>query len=122
MKNSAATMMLCTTNLLMSQVPSAFSYKGVAMEACGTATINKQLSLKLTLVDAGASEKEIYSEAHAVESNQDGLFNINIGQGTPIDGTFDNIKNETHYIKVEMDKSGGSNYQYIGNVALKSIA
>lgn len=114
-------MMLCTSSLVMSQIPQAFSYQGLVMDTKGETSINKNVRLKITLVDADTHthEKEIYSEMHDIESNSLGMFNIDVGSGVPLAGAFDTTSSEkkAHYVKVEMDTTGESNYQFQGTVA-----
>lgn len=119
MKQFATKMMLCTSSLVMSQIPQAFSYQGLVMDTKGETSINKNVRLKITLVDADTHEKEIYSEMHDIESNSLGMFNIDVGSGVPLTGAFDTTSSEkkAHYVKVEMDTTGESNYQFQGTVA-----
>lgn len=124
MKNFVTNMMLCTSSLVMSQIPQAFSYQGVVMDASGETYINKDVRLKITLVDANHHQEEIYSEMHQIESNSQGLFNIDLGSGIPLTGEFntDKTKNNSHYVKVEIDTNGQSNYEFAGNVAVRRFA
>jgi len=94
------------------------------MDASGETSINKDVRLKITLVDAKHHQKEIYSEMHHIESNSQGLFNIDVGSGVPLTGVFntDQSKNNTHYVKVEIDTDGQSNYEFAGNVAVGHFA
>ncbi len=119
MKNFITNMMLCTSSLVMSQIPQAFAYQGVVMDASGETSTNKNARLKITLVDANQHQKEIYSEMHHIESNSQGLFNIDVGSGIPLAGSFNThqTKNKTHYVKVEIDTTGQSNYEFAGTVA-----
>jgi len=123
MENFATKMMLCTSGLVLSQIPKAFSYQGILMNNSGETTINKNLRLKITLVDVKTNDEETYSEMHNIESNNEGLFNIDVGKGIPLAGTFNQQKSITkaHYVRVEMDTNGQSNYQFIGTVVFGNV-
>jgi len=94
------------------------------MDASGATSINQDVRLKITLVDANQHQKEIYSEMHLIESNSQGLFNIDVGSGVPLTGSFNThqTKNNSHYVKVEIDTNGESNYEFAGNVAVGHVA
>jgi len=124
MKYLSTNMMICTASLVMSQVPLAFSYQGLVMDASGETSNSKDVRLKITLVDANQHQKEIYSEMHCIESNSQGLFNIDVGSGIPLTGSLNTnkTKNNAHYVKVEIDTTGQSNYEFAGTVAVGHFA
>jgi len=60
---------------------------------------------------------------HTTTTNQFGLFTLQIGNGTVVSGDFTTINwgANTHYAKVEMDETGGTNYQLMGTSQLLSV-
>ncbi len=65
----------------------------------------------------------VYVERHNVNSNEQGLFTLNIGQGSATSGSFDTIEwgADSKFIKVELDAAGGTNYTLIGTNQLMSV-
>jgi hypothetical protein len=65
----------------------------------------------------------VYSETHSTITHTLGLFNLNIGTGTVVSGTFAGINWGTgaKFIEVEMDATGGSSYVSMGTTQLNSV-
>ena len=115
--------LLCCHSLF-AQVPQSFSYQGVAKNADGEIIANSSLSLKIGIIEATeTTAPEVYSEIHQAESNEIGLFTIDIGQGEAINGVFENIVwgSASHYINISMDATGGERYVFVGQVELLSV-
>lgn len=84
---------------------------------------NKAVSFRLSILQESESGTVAYSETHSGTTNAFGLVNLEIGQGTPVTGTFYSIAWSLHpyYIKVEMDPNGGNSYQWMGTSQLLSV-
>ena len=56
-------------------------------------------------------------------TNNFGLANLNIGEGSTVSGDFSTIdwSTDKYYIKVEMDATGGTSYQLMGTSQLLSV-
>ncbi|MCU0429213.1 MAG: putative metal-binding motif-containing protein [Cytophagaceae bacterium] len=106
----------------MAQVPAGINYQGVARDASGSPLSNKNIRLRISILNgiAGASE---YSETHSTTTNIAGAFNIVIGKGTVVSGTFAAILWGTgnKFAKIEMDPNGGVNYTDLGTTQLMSV-
>ena len=70
-------------------------------------------------MQASATGTAVYTETHAVTTNEFGLVSLNIGAGTTSDD-FSAIdwSNGPYFIKVELDENGGSNYSEMGTAQL----
>lgn len=112
-----------TAMALFAQAPESFKYQGVARDNSGNVLANQNIGLKISILENSSSGNVVYSETHNVTTNQFGLFNIGIGSGTAVTGTFSSINwgNTTHYTKIEMDETGGTNYQLMGVSQLLSV-
>lgn len=108
---------------LCAQVPQAFNYQGVARNFSGTPIANQNIGLRITILQGSANGTEVYKEIHLTTTNNLGLFNIPVGKGTPAIGVFSEIdwSNGDHFIQIEMDENGGSDYQLIGTSQLLSV-
>lgn len=113
---------LLTTQLL-SQSPQAFNYQGVARDLSNNPITNRNIGLRISILQNSTIGSEVYKELHLTQTNQLGLFNIKIGLGTPVISVFKDINwsKEIHFLQIEMDENGGSNYQLIGTSQLLSV-
>ena len=111
------------TFLSFAQVPQGISYQAIALDASGNPVVSANVGIRLSILDATATGAVLYSESHIKTTNPQGLFNLVIGQGTNIFGTFASIKWETNskFLKVEMDAAGGTNYVLVGTTELLSV-
>ena len=114
---------LATTLVLFAQAPQAFQYQAVVRNDSGELITNQSVSLQISILQGSAVGASEYSETHATITNTYGLVNIEIGNGTLVSGSFTDIDwaSDTYYLKVEIDESGGSNYQHIGTSQLFSV-
>ena len=103
--------------------PQAINYQGVARDSQGHPLINRNVSLKLSILDSSATGNSVYAETHSVTTNASGLFNIAIGNGVLVSGTFAGISwgQGDKWLKTEIDTSGGSNYQLVGTTQFLSV-
>lgn len=115
---------VCSTNLLaQADVPNGINYQGIARNQNGSVYVNQNISVRISILSGNAQGTVLYSETHNVQTNVFGLFNLAIGRGTPLSGSFDNIPWESanQYVKVEVDVAGGSNYTTVGSNELLSV-
>lgn len=108
---------------IFAQSPEMFKYQGVARDNSGNILSNQSIGLKISILENSSTGNVVYSETHSVSTNQFGLFNVEIGNGTVVSGTFSSIGwgSTTHYTQVEMDATGGTSYQLMGVSQLLSV-
>ncbi len=108
---------------LFAQVPQAFNYQGVARDLSGTPIPNQTIGLRIAILQETPTGTEVYKETHTTTTTSLGLFNLKIGTGTIVNGTFSNINwsNNNHFLQIEMDETGGNTYQLIGSSQLMSV-
>lgn len=106
-----------------SQTPEAFNYQGVARDLSGNPLPNKNISLKIAILQGSASGEVRYQEQHNVTTSQSGMFTIQIGYGFTLFGSFSNIDwgLDGHFIQVELDENGGNNFKIVGTSQLLSV-
>lgn len=104
-------------------VPEAIKYQAVARDNGGNILANKNIGIRLSILKGTISGTAVYVETHATTSNNLGLINLEIGKGTPVTGTMSAINwgNDSYFIKIEMDETGGSNYTLVGTSQLVSV-
>jgi hypothetical protein len=103
------------------------NYQGAATDANGDELTNQTISLKASIISGSASGNLEWEETHSTTTDQFGLFNVVIGQGTNTTNgataTFDDMDwgSGNHFLKIEMDASGGTNYAMIGTTQMMSV-
>ena len=105
------------------QSPPSIPYQAVARNAAGNLITNQTVSLRFTIQDDAIGTNVFYRETQSVTTNKLGLFNLNVGAGTPVTGTFGGItwSSGTKFMKVEMDPAGGSSYVNMGTSQMMSV-
>ena len=64
----------------LGQAPQAFNYQAILRNSDGTVKANETVSLQINLIDDNGSS--VYMEIHNTQTNQLGLVNVVIGEGT----------------------------------------
>ena len=108
---------------LFAQAPQKFSYQAVVRNANNTLVANTQVGVRVSILQGSATGSAIYSETHIVNSNANGLVTLVIGDGSVINGVFENIDwvSGPYFLKTEMDPAGGTNYTIEGTQQLLSV-
>jgi hypothetical protein len=116
----AAILLSC---LLMAQAPQAFDFQGVARDASGNVMSSQGISLRISILAGTPGGDVAYQETHSVTTSPFGLFTIQVGNGTPTQSTFPSIGwgSSSHFIQVELDASGGNDFQDMGTTQLLSV-
>ena len=84
--------------------------------------INQEIKVRFTIIKDQASGTEIYKEEHYTMTDNEGLFNLIIGQGTQLSASsFPQIDWGTglHFLKVEVDIKNG--YKNMGTQQIWSV-
>jgi hypothetical protein len=103
------------------QTPQAFKYQGIARDNTGAVLSSASISIRPSIHDGSASGLIVFQETHAVTTNSLGLFNLNIGQGTPSVGSFSGINWSTGNKYMEVEINFGSGYVSMGTSQLLSV-
>lgn len=107
----------------LAQSPQLFNYQGVARDNAGNVLSNQNIGLQIDIRQTTATGLVVYSETHSATANNFGLFNLQIGSGTPLIGTLSSIgwANGPFFMEVSLDATGGTNYQSMGVSQLLSV-
>ncbi len=108
---------------IFAQSPQSFRYQSVVRDAAGTALVNQPVNFQISIISGSITGTVVYSETHTASTNAYGIVTLNVGGGTPVTGTFSSINwgSASHYIKVEADPAGGTNYLDMGTTQLLSV-
>ena len=104
------------------QFPQKINYQAVVRNNAGDPISSQNVSLRLSILN-GAAGAALYSETHSVTTNNFGLVNLQIGNGTPVTGTFNTIDWSlgNRHLKIEADVAGGSTYTTLSTTELVSV-
>ncbi|WP_316739682.1 hypothetical protein [Pedobacter aquatilis] len=107
------------------QAPQQFNYQGAARNTNGTPLANKNIALRISILDASATGTAQYTEVRNVVTNAFGLYSVVIGSAgaTSTTGTIAAVTWGTSlkFIKVEVDPDNGSNFSLAGTAQLLSV-
>lgn len=109
-------LLIACTETILAQAPMQIPYQGVARDAQGIALQNQQISLRLSIEDFSGTD--LFQEVHSANTNQFGLFNVQIGsiQNLNIDWG-----SGTKFLHIEMDTQGGTNFIDLGSTQFLSV-
>jgi len=94
------------------------------LDAPGQVLWNEDIGVQFSILSGSETGTIIYKETHATITDEYGMFNLVIGQGL-VQGTqsFNMIDwgSGYHFLKVEVDKTGGTDYVEMSNQQLWSV-
>ncbi len=105
------------------QAPQGFNYQLIARDADGNLISGQNLGFRLSILEEGIAGNPVYAETHTVATNAYGQAVLVVGNGIPVFGSFNQIDwgSQPHYIKTELDATGGNNWQVMGTTQLLSV-
>jgi hypothetical protein len=119
----AAGFLFCNVAFAQVAPPAGINYQAVARDNSGSILANNTLSIRISILNAinGAPQ---FQETHTVTTNQFGLFNIVIGQGTFVTGPFNSLStipwgSSNYFAKIEANP--GTGYIDMGTMQLWSV-
>jgi len=103
--------------------PQGISYQAVIRSTSGAIVPLQSVRLRLSIRDTTAAGTVVYQETHQATTNQHGLVNLIIGQGTVVSGAFATINwgAANKFLQVEVDPAGGTSYTNIGTQQMMSV-
>ncbi len=102
------------SNILIAQVPQVINYQAVARDNSGLEIVNTSITVRFSIGGAGVSSGTFdYQETHTTSTNDFGLFNVKMGQGTPTGPAVTAINwNTQRFLLVEVNF--GSGFEQMG--------
>jgi hypothetical protein len=109
--------------VMTAQVPCGFSYQAVVHNNEGEIIGNQFVKFRFSIIRGTKSSTPVYMEIQSVTTNNFGLANIIIGKGTSVQGEFSTQGwgLAKHFLKMELDASGGSDFVHLGTIELMSV-
>ncbi len=112
-----------TVGQAYAQTPQAIPYQGVARNESSELLASQNISLRFTIRNGSESGTIVYQETHKLTTSNLGLFNTNIGAGSPVIGTLAAVNwgSGAKFLQVEMDVNGGSAFIDMGTAQFNSV-
>ena len=94
---------------MIGQITQSIAYQSVVRNSDGSEMSSIAMIITFRIHDVTASGTVVYQESHSTTSNSQGLVVLNVGQGQPSVGTFDNIDwgNGAKFLHVVMNAGNG---------------
>ena len=116
------TILIFISSIVLAQAPQGFTYQGVATNNEGIEISNQDISIRVSILAETASGNSVYLETHLTTTDAFGLFNVVIGSGqTESDFSTIDWGSSAHFLKIELDINGGSEYIHIGTQQMMSV-
>jgi hypothetical protein len=112
-------MCFCLWIGLFAQTPQKMSYQAVIRDAGGNLVTNKQIKMRITILEGALPGSMVYQEMQSPVTNENGLVTVEIGEDIRFE--IINWGNGNHYIKTEIDPTGGLNYTIVATSQLLSV-
>ncbi len=107
---------------IFAQTPQAFKYQTVIRNSSGDVLANQNVGIQLSILEGSDTGMPVYTETWNLTSNQFGLINLNVGEGTSSDDfSIIGWGNNSYWLKIALDESGGTNYTDMGTSQLLSV-
>ncbi|MFN5207934.1 MAG: FISUMP domain-containing protein [Bacteroidota bacterium] len=106
-----------------SQAPQKFSFQAVIRNNSNNLILNAPVGIRIKILQGSATGTAVYTETHSVNTNNNGLVDLQIGGGTSVNGSISSINwnNGPYFISCETDPSGGNNYTIASTIQLLSV-
>jgi hypothetical protein len=108
---------------LYAQEVNTFSYQAVVRDN-EELIINQNVAVLTNIIKGSESGELVYSERHIITTNNYGIINLVIGEGSPINSyVYSDVdwSLDKYYIEISIDLSGGESYTLMGVSQLKSV-
>ena len=120
---SLAIALLSFITLAIAQ-PQKMTYQSVVRNSNNELVVNHQVGVRVSILEDSVNGPMIYRETHTPTTNANGLVTIMIGDGIhPYTNTLDDVNwdSHTHFLSIEIDPLGGTNYTILGTQQLVSV-
>lgn len=124
MKNILFTIFILVVGFqVSSQSPNAFQYQAILRNAEGLPWVNQAVSLRISILSDTIQNIIEYIEIQYVMTDNTGRINLQIGKGNSQTGAISEINWGVgdHFIRIEFDPNGGSNFVMAGQSQLLSV-
>ena len=85
------------------------NYKAVVKDGNGDIITNDLVVMQFEVREGSSTGSAVYQELHTLTTDASGLVILNIGEGTPLSGVFNDIEwaSDTHFLNVQINTGAG---------------
>ncbi len=115
--------LLTAISVIQAQVPQKMSYQAVIRDGGGELVTNSSIGIQVSILQGSSEDVVVYTETHLATTNDNGLVSLEIGDGTVVSGSMEEIiwTEGPYFIQTETDLQGGSNYTLLHTSELLSV-
>ena len=112
--------------IALGQVPQGINYQAVAYDSDGFELSNKEVGVRISIVEGSAFGTPQLVEEHDVVTTEQGLFSLIIGQGALLGGEVESLLDipwgsNTYFLKIELDTENNGSYMDFGTQQFMSV-
>jgi hypothetical protein len=112
--------------IALGQVPQGINYQAVAYDSDGFELSNKEVGVRISIVEGSAFGTPQLVEEHDVITTEQGLFSLIIGQGALLGGEVASLLDiqwgsNTYFLKIELDIENNGSYMDFGTQQFMSV-
>ncbi len=117
------TLLLLANTYLLAQAPQRMSYQAVIRDSGGELVTNGNIGMQVSILQGSLEGTAVFVERHFATTNDNGLVSIEIGDGTPVMGSVEEIywAEGPYFIYTEIDFQGGANYNLAHTSEMLSV-
>jgi hypothetical protein len=114
---------ICANLSFAQYLPKGMNYQAVARDGQGKVMANSTITLRISLIGMKASDQKVhYVEIHRVTTNEFGVFNVVVGNGSVFQGSFFKIPWSSEEIWMAIDVKSDQDADYTPIVNSKLLA
>ena len=124
MKSLLSTILLSLFSIaVIAQAPQHLNYQAVVRNGDNGMVTNSTIGMRLQILQGTEFGAAVYVETHAPTTNGNGMINLQIGNGTVMNGDFSAIdwSDGPFFLKTEIDPQGGTNYSLTSSAQMVSV-
>ncbi len=103
------------------QTPNAINYQGVVRNIDGSPVGERDITIRINILDGGETGNPEYSETHDVRTNQFGLYRLSIGEGLSSEQNLNSIDWSKGNKWMQVECNEGSGFELVGTQQLLSV-
>ena len=114
---------LLIAQLMSGQFTEGFTYQGYLINAAGSGIDNKEVLMQIELSSDRLGNDVYYSESHEVVTDENGVFSLVIGEGTPAQGAISAVNwlASVPFLTVNYDLQDGQPVRCLGTTQFQSV-
>ncbi|MEP6646607.1 MAG: hypothetical protein ABJC12_05925 [Saprospiraceae bacterium] len=118
-----AVVLLSSVGIQAQSVPQGMRFQAIARDLDGRLLLKKELVVQVELLTAAPDSKVYYTETHKSFSNELGLLDFVIGEGTEPSGKFSDVpwSTEEMWVRISVKAEGDKEFQIVSTGQLYSV-